>query len=464
MPYYNNQVQLQGSNTYDSNNGIIEDNNVNIMDVSNKHIENMSEIDDCKDYSGDINVHNTHNNNISHNNNDRLPYTQEPNINYNTIEPVQQQTQHYPMGSPTSQPINTSSSGNLAHLMMQDYALHLDDNSNNNTTANTGNTIPTLQQSIIDAQLELAAREDAAYFAQIESLDLVIDLDSFFMQCAIADGRVTPINIYDNYNGCVIADVENNSIVCSAHSCEYDGKMHAIHAALHKLSLMNISHNQRTSYTLYATCEPCNECAEYIINSNIKRVILGVDEQYSDVNSHIIYYNIQSNNIDLRFMPAFSHQNDETTSDDDSDMLHNNNIYVHSSDICKHDDNNISSDNDDYVIDTTTMIDDDIDVDDDDIDETSTDSDNVFTHHLQQHPQHAQQQQCNTNIHNNNNTQSHIKYIDDILFRAQQRQQRSMNNDSNDRGNTDSDGDLTEIEQTNLHRSSSHNSNIIEAQ
>lgn len=208
-----------------------------------------------------------------------------------------------PCGSPTSMPIinnniNESYNGDLAHMMMQPS--------------------DTTDTASCDDSLDAAARDDAIYFAQISTLDLVLDIDSFFMQCAVADARTTPYNNDHAYNGCVIADVDNNYIITSARSIElHDGiYMHAVQAALYKLQQMNIPMQQQSNYTIYSTCQPClNECSQLILQSYIKRLILGTTQP--SYNADLTTLNLlHHSGIQIKFLPEFA--TDADTSSDDS--------------------------------------------------------------------------------------------------------------------------------------------------
>lgn len=99
--------------------------------------------------------------------------------------------------------------------------------------------------------------------------------DYFFMNEAIYEARLARL-IEEVPIGCVIT--YEDKIIARAHNYTFKGKSALKHAeilAIEKASAY-IDDFRLEDCTMYVTMEPCSMCAGAIINSRIKRLVIGV--------------------------------------------------------------------------------------------------------------------------------------------------------------------------------------------
>lgn len=99
--------------------------------------------------------------------------------------------------------------------------------------------------------------------------------DYFFMNEAIYEARLARL-IEEVPIGCVITF--ENKIIARAHNYTFKGKSALKHAeilAIEKASAY-IDDFRLEDCTMYVTMEPCSMCAGAIINSRIKRLVIGL--------------------------------------------------------------------------------------------------------------------------------------------------------------------------------------------
>lgn len=99
--------------------------------------------------------------------------------------------------------------------------------------------------------------------------------DYFFMNEAIYEARLARL-IEEVPIGCVI--IYEDKIIARAHNYTFKGKSALKHAeilAIEKASAY-IDDFRLEDCTMYVTMEPCSMCAGAIINSRIKRLVIGI--------------------------------------------------------------------------------------------------------------------------------------------------------------------------------------------
>ncbi len=99
--------------------------------------------------------------------------------------------------------------------------------------------------------------------------------DYFFMNEAIYEARLARL-IEEVPIGCVIT--YEDKIIARAHNYTFKGKSALKHAeilAIEKASAY-IDDFRLENCTMYVTMEPCSMCAGAIINSRIKRLVIGI--------------------------------------------------------------------------------------------------------------------------------------------------------------------------------------------
>ena len=99
--------------------------------------------------------------------------------------------------------------------------------------------------------------------------------DYFFMNEAIYEARLARL-IEEVPIGCIIT--YEDKIIARAHNYTFKGKSALKHAeilAIEKASAY-IDDFRLEDCTMYATMEPCSMCAGAIINSRIKRLVIGI--------------------------------------------------------------------------------------------------------------------------------------------------------------------------------------------
>lgn len=103
------------------------------------------------------------------------------------------------------------------------------------------------------------------------------DMDKFYMREALYEARLARF-VEEVPVGCVI--VYSGKIIGRGHNFTYKGKSALYHAEMVAIKQANeyFSDFRLEDTTMYVTMEPCSMCAGAIINSRIRRLVIGIPD------------------------------------------------------------------------------------------------------------------------------------------------------------------------------------------